>query len=319
MQLSIGIDIGGTNTKMGVITHDGQILQRAHFRTDAYTKADDYVEQLAHQCRSLMQTAEQKLGTCEWLGAGIGAPNGNSLNQSISNAANLPFKGVLPLAELLQQQLELPCVRLTNDANAAAVGEKIYGAAKDYENFIMITLGTGLGSGIFLNNQLVDGHGGLAGEIGHITVIPEGRYCGYGRRGSLETYCSASGIRRSFFELLAERGQPTHLDGQPIEAIDAKMISDAAQAGDTTCIATLERTAKLLGQALASVALVNQPAAFFLFGGPLAAGPEFIAQIRSAFEAHLIPAYQDSIKILPSQLPASDAAILGAAALVQNT
>lgn len=318
MQLSIGIDIGGTNTKIGVVTHDGQVLQRAHFRTDAYAQAADYVDQLAEQCRGLMQAAEQKLGACEWLGAGIGAPNGNSLNDSINYAPNLPFKGVVPLAELLNQRLALPCVRLTNDANAAAVGEKIYGAAQEYENFVMITLGTGLGSGVFLNNQLVNGHAGLAGEIGHMTLIPQGRYCGYGRRGSLETYCSASGIRRSFFELLAELGQPTLLDRQPIEAIDAKMISDAAQAGDPTCIATLERTAELLGQALASVALVNQPAAFFLFGGPLAAGPEFVAQIRSAFEAHLIPAYQGSIQIIPSALPASDAAILGAAALVQK-
>ncbi|MFT4900935.1 MAG: glucokinase [Lentimonas sp.] len=318
MQLTIGIDIGGTNTKLGIVTKKGEILRRANFRTDAYTDEYSYADKLAQECRQLMLETEQELGAvdCEWRGAGIGAPNGNSLNNSIMDAPNLNFKGTVPLADMLKQRIKLPKVYLTNDANAAAMGEKIYGGAKDYDNFIMITLGTGLGSGVYINNQLINGHAGLAGEMGHMTLIPDGRVCGFGRRGSLENYCSATGIRRTFFELLSELGQATALDSHPIAEIDAKMISDAAQAGDATCITTIERTADYLGQALASIALVTQPAAFFLFGGPIAAGPVFINQIRRAFESHLIPTYRGVIKILTSELPASDAALLGAAALV---
>ena len=313
MKLTIGTDIGGTNTCTGVVDPEGNVLNKAAFKTADYDTAEAYADALAESARGLM--AEFEGQDVEWMGMGIGAPNGNQLTGSIEHAPNLKLKGVVPLAEMLQSRLQLPTVRLTNDANAAAVGEKLYGAAKDYENFIMVTLGTGLGSGIYVNGQLVCGDSGFAGELGHISVIPEGRYCGFGRRGSLENYCSATGIRRTFFEMIAQRGAPTTLDHLPVGEITSKHVADAAEAGDPTCEATMHFTGRLLGEALASTALITAPAAFFLFGGPVQEGNLLVETTRKCFEDHLIPTYKGRIKIIVSALAAGDAAILGAAAL----
>lgn len=318
MIASIGVDIGGTNTCIGVVTPDGVVHDRAQFRTDEYIDGAAFADRLAEVVRALMTSHMAKAGECDWAGLGIGAPNGNYLSGSIEEPPNLRFKGMTPLVALLTERLDLAKIQLTNDANAAAIGEKIFGAAKDYADFIMITLGTGLGSGIFVNNQFVYGHDGFAGELGHISVIPDGRYCGFGRRGSLENYCSATGIRRTYFEMIAQRGGKTSLDHKPMGEITAKDIADEAYAGDPIAQATMDFTGRLLGEALASTALVTSPAAFFLFGGPVQAGDVLLKPTRVSFEKHLIPPFKNKIKIIESALPLGDAAIIGAAALVAS-
>lgn len=317
IKLTLGADIGGTNTCIGSVNAAGEVLYRESFSTADYHDGALYADRLAEAARSVMaETAALCATDIDWLGFGIGAPNGNFCNGSIESPPNLNFKGNTPLVALLNEQLELPKIALTNDANAAAIGEKIYGGAKDFDDFIMITLGTGLGSGVFVNGQLVYGHDGFAGELGHISVIPDGRYCGFGRRGSLENYCSATGIRRTFFEMIAHRGGKTTLDSKKISEITAKNVADAADAGDEIALATMDFTGRLLGEALASTALVTSPAAFFLFGGPVNAGEVLLNPLRKAFEQHLIPPFKNKIKIIVSSLPMGDAAIIGASALV---
>lgn len=320
MNLKLGVDIGGTNTCAGVVNAQGQVLFKEHFATGDYQDADSYADALASSVKKLIHETEasMEMQSICWQGLGIGAPNGNFLNGSIVDPPNLKFKGTTPLVQMLQKRLDLKSIVLTNDANAAAVGEHVYGAAQDYSDFIMITLGTGLGSGVFVNNQLVYGHNGMAGELGHMTTVPNGRYCGFGRRGSLENYCSANGIRRTFFEKMAERGRPTALDHLPVAAITAKLIAEAAQAGDATAQETMDLTGTLLGEALASFALFTSPAAFFLFGGPVQAGAILMDPLRRAFECHLLPTYKKSIEIIESALPPGEAAILGAAALLDQ-
>ncbi len=315
--MTLGSDIGGTNTCIGSVNVDGKVIARTRFSTSDYTDGAAYANRLAEAVRKVMaETESLSSDSIEWLGFGIGAPNGNHRSGCIEDPPNLNFKGNTPLVALLHERLQLPRIELTNDANAAALGEKIYGAAKDISDFIMITLGTGLGSGVFVNNQLVYGHDGFAGEIGHISVIPDGRYCGFGRRGSLENYCSATGIRRTFFEMIAQQGSKTILDSKRISEVTAKDVADAAYAGDEIAQAAMDFTGRLLGEALASTALVTSPAAFFLFGGPVNAGEVLLDPLRRAFEQHLIPTYKNKIQIIVSSLPMGDAAILGASALV---
>ena len=313
MKLSFGTDIGGTNTRVGVVSPEGEVLKIAKFSTAEYEGAEAYADALAVCAKEVI--AEYADQDVEWQGMGIGAPNGNQRTGAIEHAPNLKIKGIVPLAAMMQERLQMP-TSLTNDANAAAVGEKLYGAAKEFDNFIMVTLGTGLGSGVFVDGKLVSGDSGFAGELGHMSVIPEGRYCGFGRRGSLENYCSATGIRRTFFEMLAERGGPTALDHLQISEITSKDVADAAKAGDPVCKASMHFTGRLLGEALASAALITAPSAFFLFGGPVQAGSILVDTARQYFEEHLIPSYKGRIKIIVSALPPDDAAILGAAALV---
>lgn len=311
MKLSLGTDIGGTNTRVGVVSDQGEVLKIVKFSTGDYEGAEAYADALAECAKGVIS----EYSDAEWAGMGIGAPNGNQRSGTIEYAANLKMEGIVPFAEMMQTRLNMS-VNLTNDANAAALGEKLYGAAKDYDDFIMITLGTGLGSGVFVNGELVSGASGFAGELGHVSVIPDGRRCGFGRRGSLETYCSATGIRRTYFEKLAEMGCETALDHIPVGEITSKHIADAAVSGDPVCEAAMEFTGQLLGQSLASAALITAPAAFFLFGGPVQAGGILIDTARRHFEEHLIPAYKGKIEIIVSALPPDDAAILGAAALV---
>ncbi len=317
MKLAVGIDIGGTNTRVGSVDQDGNVLERSSFNTADYSDGDLYADALAAAVSDVMRRTESvATSDVEWLGVGMGAPNGNFRNGSVDNPPNLRFKGVTPLAAMLKSRLGLENVVLTNDANAAAIGEKVFGGAKDISDFIMITLGTGLGSGVFVDGHLVYGQNGCAGEVGHMTIIPDGRFCGYGRQGSLENYCSATGIRRTFFEMLADMGIPTLLDEVPLKEITSKMVVDCAVKGDNVALATVARTGELLGEALASVALVTGPEAFFLFGGPVKAGDLLLDPIRRSFEDHLIPTYKGQIKIIESELPMGDAAILGASALV---
>lgn len=317
MNLALGVDIGGTNTRVGAVNADAQVVARQAFDTSVHRDAGDFADKLAACAHDVMAIAENEYGEIHWTGMGIGAPNANFHKGTIENPANLNFEGITPLVSMIKERIRLPFVAITNDANAAALGEKYYGAAKDVDDFIMITLGTGLGSGYFVNGRLVYGHDGFAGELGHVTVIPEGRVCGYGRRGSLETYCSATGIVRTFFEMISIYNRDTLLDSIPVGKITSKAIANAAAEGDFTATKTYEYTGKLLGQALASFALTTSPEKFYLFGGPVASGDLILKPALEAYEASLIDPYKGKSTIEISALPMGDAAILGAAALVE--
>ncbi|MGB0371834.1 MAG: ROK family protein [Opitutales bacterium] len=317
MELALGVDIGGTNTRVGAVTEDAKVVARQSFDTSVHRDAGTFADALTACAHEVMATAENELGEIEWSGMGIGAPNANFHKGTIEAPPNLNFKGITPMVNLLSERIDLPFIAITNDANAAALGEKFYGAAKDVNDFIMITLGTGLGSGYFVNGKLVYGHDGFAGELGHVTVVPGGRYCGYGRRGSLETYCSATGIVRTFFEMIALHNKPTLLDDIPVGKITSKAIANAAAEGDFTATETFEFTGDLLGKALASYALTTSPEKFFLFGGPLNSGDLIMKPAREAFAANLIDPYKNKATLEISALPMGDAALLGAAALVK--
>ena len=248
-------------------------------------------------------------------GIGVGAPNGNFYTGTIEYAPNLPWKGIIPLCKLLQDEFKLPVV-LTNDANAAALGEMKYGAAKDMKDFIMITLGTGVGSGIVTNGTLVYGHDGFAGELGHIIIIPDGRYHeGTGKKGSLESYASATGVRLTTLEFLKNSTTPSLLRDIPADELDSKKVYDAAMAGDQLAKDVFDYTGKILGMALANFVMFSSPEAIILFGGLTKAGDLILKPTREHMEANLIQVFQNKVKILVSHLKESDAAILGASAL----
>ncbi|MBX5439635.1 MAG: ROK family protein [Thermoflavifilum sp.] len=311
--LAVGIDIGGTNTTFGIVDRRGNLLCNGHISTRDHQEVSFFIQALHAQLAPLIQKVSLEGG--EVKGIGVGVPNGNYFKGTIEFAPNLPWRGVVPLASLIQEAFTLPTV-LTNDANAAAIGEMTYGAARGMKDFIMITLGTGLGSGIVVNGQLVYGHDGFAGELGHVIVFPEGRLCGCGRKGCLETYVSATGIVRTMHELLQSRPIPSLLrDIQP-EQITSKTIRDAALQGDTLAIEAFEFTGKILGQQLANFVAFSSPEAIILFGGLTKAGDLIFRPTIHAMEENLLQIYKNKIKVLPSELQESDAAILGASALV---
>ena len=249
-------------------------------------------------------------------GIGVGAPNGNVYTGNIEYAPNLPWKGIIPLARMLQDKFKIP-VRLTNDANAAAVGEMMYGAAQGMKDFIMITLGTGVGSGIVANGQLIYGHDGFAGELGHTTIIPNGRlHPGTGKKGSLESYASATGVAQSAIEILETTDRPSLLRDIPKGALNSKAVFEAATKGDEVAKEVFAFTGKVLGMALANFVMFSSPEAIILFGGLTKAGDLILKPTREHMEANLIEVFQNKIKILVSHLKESDAAILGASALM---
>jgi len=311
---SIGVDIGGTNTCFGVVDETGKVLLKGSIPTPTKDNVKKFIEDLANGIKQLMK----QLGDVEYIGIGIGAPNGNFYNGKIEFAPNLAFKGVVPIVDLLKEQFPvIENIVLTNDANAAALGEMIYGGAKGMKNFIMITLGTGLGSGFVVNGQLVYGHDGFAGELGHITVTPEGRECGCGQFGHLETYCSATGMVRTAFELLSHHNaKESVLANKTYNELTAKDIFDAARDEDEIALTVFEITGDILGQALADTVHITSPEAIFFFGGPVAAGELLFKPTRESMESHLMPIFKNKVKLLPSQLRMGDAAIVGASALV---
>jgi len=249
-------------------------------------------------------------------GIGLGAPNGNYYSGTIEYAPNLPWKGIIPLAKLVENKFKLPVV-LTNDANAAALGEMMYGAAQGMNDFIMITLGTGVGSGIVANGKLIYGHDGFAGELGHTIIIPGGRFHqGTGKKGSLESYASATGVRLTTLELLAKSKTPSSLRDIPADQVDSKKVYDAAMEGDDLAKEIFEYTGKILGMALANFVMFSSPEAIILFGGLTKAGDLLLKPTREHMEDNLIQVFQNKVKILVSHLKESDAAILGASALV---
>jgi glucokinase len=316
--VAIGIDIGGTNTVLGVVDKDGNVLVRDSISTPAHGNIDKYIEELSSAIQGLIKSVKLMNAESDILGIGVGAPNANYYNGTIEQAPNLSFKGIIPFVNLLKRKFpESYVVALTNDANAAALGEMIYGGAKGMKNFAMYTLGTGVGSGIVVNGDLVYGHDGFAGECGHTTLIPDGRLCGCGSLGHLEAYCSAPGMKRTAFELMVKyNATDSLLATKSFKDLSSKDIFEAAQKGDKIALEVFELTGKYLGQGLADTVHHLSPEAIFLFGGPVAAGDLLFKPTIAHLEHYLLPIFKNKIKVLPSKLNAGDAAIVGASALV---
>jgi glucokinase len=311
--LAIGVDIGGTGTKYGLVDRDGNVLFSGEISTKKHNEVGTFIEELH---ATLMPIIEQAGGIGRMKGMGAGAPNGNYYTGTIEYAPNLPWKGIIPMAKLIEGKFGLP-VTLTNDANAAAIGEMMYGAAKGMKDFIMITLGTGVGSGIVANGKLIYGHDGFAGEIGHTIVIPDGRlHPGTGKKGSLESYASATGVRYTAIEMLKNSKEESLLRKVPEDKLDSKAVYDAAIQGDKIALQIFEFTGKILGLALANAVMFSSPEAIVLFGGLTKAGDYILKPTREHMEANLIQVFQNKVKLLVSHLRESDAAILGASALV---
>jgi glucokinase len=311
-EVTAGIDIGGTNTKFGLVDRNGKVLSQGSISTQKFDEFSDYLKELSTELRKALVNlgAEYKL-----LGIGVGAANGNYYKGTIEHATNLKWKGIIPLADMLQKEFNVPAL-VTNDANAAAVGEMVYGAAKGLKDFIVITLGTGLGSGIVSNGQLINGKHGIAGELGHTTVNYAGRYCNCGKRGCLETYVSATGIKRSVYKLLADHLEPSELREISFDNLNTKMITEAALRGDIVARAAFEYTGRILGTKLAETVVHTDPEAIFLFGGLSLAGDLIFKPTIKHMEANLMPIFRGKVKVLPSGLQNQAASILGASSLV---
>lgn len=311
---AFGIDIGGTNSVMAVVSREGEILGQCSFPTASFAEFDDYINAL---CENLKKLAADTCGLENILGVGVGAPNGNFYTGQIDTAPNLPWKGVLPFVEKLKAAIGLPCV-ITNDANAAAMGEHAYGVAKEMDHFIMITLGTGVGSGIFIDGKILYGNDGFAGELGHTIMdySDDARLCGCGRKGCLETYASATGVARTARQFLAERTDDSLLRKLAPEKITSKDVYDAAIQGDAIAIDIYNFTGEILGRALGNFIAFSAPEAIVLFGGMAQAGEILMKPLREAMDKYTMPLWRGKVKLLVSSLKSSNAALLGASALV---
>ena len=308
----VGIDIGGTNTVFGVVDARGTILYSGSIKTGKYADVNDYVAELAKGLKSVI---DQAGGPDKIKGVGVGAPNGNYYNGTIEFAPNLPWKGVIPLATLFEEAIGVPTA-LTNDANAAAIGEMTYGAARGMKDFIVITLGTGVGSGIVIGGNLVYGHDGFAGELGHVIMRRNnGRQCGCGRQGCLEAYASATGVARTAREYLEIRKDESVLRDLDPDEITSKDVYDAAMKNDKIALEIFEATGSMLGEAFADFVAFSSPEAIILFGGLTKAGDLIMNPIKRSMEKNMLKVYAGKTKLLFSQLKESDAAVLGASAL----
>lgn len=308
----VGIDIGGTNTVFGVVDARGTVLYSGSIKTGKYAEIEEYVTALG---QGLTQIIDQVGGPEKIKGIGVGAPNGNYFNGCIEFAPNLPWKGKIPLAQLISEKVGGIPVALTNDANAAAIGEMTYGAARGMKDFIVITLGTGVGSGIVINGQLVYGHDGFAGELGHVIVRRNGRQCGCGRQGCLEAYTSATGVARTAREFMEIRKEDSVLREIDPADITSKDVYDAAMKNDKLALEIFEMTGKMLGEAFADFVAFSSPEAIILFGGLTKAGDLIMDPVKRAMDANMLKVFEGKTKLLVSQLKESDAAVLGASAL----
>ena len=309
----IGLDLGGTNSVFGIVDARGDIKATTAIKTQGYETVEDYV---AASVEALQIIIDQVGGIETIKAMGIGAPNANYYRGTIEQAPNTVWgKGIVPLADLFSKALGIP-VAMTNDANAAAIGEMTYGVARGMKNFIMITLGTGVGSGVVVNGQLVYGSDGFAGELGHVTMVREGgRTCGCGRTGCLEAYCSATGVARTAREMLANSEKPSLLRDLNPEAITSLDVSIAAGKGDEIANEIFQFTGKMLGEACADFATFSSPEAFVFFGGLTKAGELIMKPIRDAYDAHVLNIFKEKAQFLVSSLEGSSAAVLGASAL----
>lgn len=312
-QLAIGVDIGGTGTKFGIVDRNGNILFSSEISSRNHNEVEGFIDELYQHLAPMIENAG---GPGRIKGIGVGAPNGNYYTGTVEYAPNLIWKGIIPFAKLVEDKFKLPVV-LTNDANAAAIGEMMYGAANGMRDFIMITLGTGVGSGIVANGKLIYGHDGFAGELGHTIIIPNGRlHEGTGKHGSLESYASATGVRLTALEMLSKTDEPSLLRDIPAKKIDSKKVFEAAMQGDKLAKEIFEFTGQILGLSLANFVMFSSPEAIILFGGLTKAGDLILKPTRENMEANLIKVFQNKVKILVSHLKEADAAILGASALV---
>ncbi|HXS37663.1 MAG TPA: ROK family protein [Flavipsychrobacter sp.] len=308
--LALGIDIGGTGTAYGIVSRDGKILATGEMGTTGYETIELYIDVLKRQLVPMIEN----VGRDRVMGIGIGAPNANFFTGEIAFAPNLPWKGIIPLARLVEEAMGLT-VTITNDAKAAAIGEMMYGAARGMNDFILVTLGTGVGSGFVANGQLIYGHDGFAGELGHMIAIRNGRSCGCGRHGCLEAYASATGIARSAEEWLKERNDETMLRKYQ-GSITSQLIYEVALQGDAMALELYEYTGKILGQTLADAVAITSPQAIIFFGGLSKAGSLIMEPVKRHLEENVLRIYQNKVTLLYSALPDADAAILGASALV---
>lgn len=310
-QIAIGIDIGGTNTKFGLVNHRGEILAKGSIKTEDYKQVEDFIDALYSNIKPLIdETSVTRLD-----GIGVGAPNANYYTGTIELAPNLPWKGVVPFAEMMTKKFGVPC-KMTNDANAAALGEMMFGAARGMKDFIMITLGTGVGSGIVASGSLIYGHDGFAGELGHTVVKPGGRkHWSTGSEGSLEAYASATGIAITAKKFRAEFPD-SMLNQYPEENINSKTVHECALAGDPTAIEVFRYTGQKLGEALANFVMFSSPEAILLFGGVIKAGDFLLKPTKLHMERNLLAIFRSKVKLVFSELDEADAAILGASALV---
>lgn len=311
----IGLDLGGTNSVFGIVDQRGQVLATTSIKTQSYKIVEDFVDAGIEVLKPIIA----KVGGISQIKAmGIGAPNGNFYRGTIENAANLVWAhdSVVPLADMFSKRLDIP-VGLTNDANAAAIGEMQYGVARGMKDFIMITLGTGVGSGIVVNGQMVYGSDGFAGELGHVTMVrsAEGRSCGCGRKGCLEAYCSATGVARTAREFLQKTKEPSLLRDINPEEITSLDVSIAAGKGDKMALDIFAFTGDMLGAACADFANFSSPEAFVFFGGLTKAGDLLMNPIKAAYAKYVLPTYRDNVKFLVSSLDDAAAAVLGASAI----
>ena len=312
--LAIGIDIGGTNTKFGVVDRNGHILEQGRTLTNDRSTAQDFIEDLYDKIQPMIERAG---GKDKFAGIGIGAPNGNYYTGNIEYAANLKWQGIIPFASMMSTKFDMR-VKLTNDANAAAMGEMMYGAARGMKHFITITLGTGVGSGIVIDGKIVLGHDGFAGELGHTIIRPGGRlHKGTGIHGPLEAYASATGMRETALEMLSTKPDaPSTMRDLKPEEITSQSVYEAALKGDAVAQEVFAFTGQLLGEALANFVMFSSPEAIVLFGGVTKAGDMILNPTRKAMEANLVQVFKNKVKLMFSELKEADAAILGASALI---
>jgi len=311
MKLKIGIDIGGTNTKVGVVSPDGEILSYSSFSTQIFNTELEFIKVLTEHINKI----KEQFSLDQIEGIGIGAPNGNYYTGIIENAPNIRWGENFNIVKLLSENFKYP-IKLTNDANAAAVGELKYGKGKNLKNFIVITLGTGLGGGLIINGELYHGHNSLAGEFGHINAVVEGRLCGCGKNGCLETYASATGLRTTILEMLNVQKVPSVLRNLDTKDITSKVIFDAAVQKDQLALRAFNFTGKILGEKLADIVEIFDPEAIFFFGGLAEAGNLLIEPTRKYMEANLMPIFKNKVRLEQSGLINKNAAILGACALI---
>lgn len=314
-RLVIGADIGGTNTALGLVTERGEIISEVKFSTRAFEQPQGFVQALSEEIKSRLVEVGHGEPLC---GIGLGAPNGNIYSGMIEQAPNLSWPGNIDLRTMFHDALQVPVV-LTNDANAAATGEMLYGGAKGMRNFVVITIGTGLGSGIVTNGELVYGHTGFAGEMGHTIAVPGGRLCTCGRRGCLEAYVSARGIKQTAMEHLTAMRRASTLRDTPFENLSPRQIAQAAHNGDVVAQRIFAYTGEILGRHLADTVAYLSPEAIFLFGGIAAAGDVLLDPVRQALDANVLPIFRGRTRIMPSSLQGKSASILGAAALAWKT
>jgi len=311
---AIGIDVGGTTTKFGVVNSEGKILEQDRISSNEHEVVEDFIDDLYHK---LMPMIERAGGVKNFIGIGIGAPNGNIYSGTIEYAPNLKWKGIIPIANLMEKKFNLK-TKLTNDANAAALGEMMYGGCKNMKHFITITLGTGVGSGIVIDGKIVVGHDGFAGELGHTIIRPGGRlHKSTGMLGSLESYASATGVRETAIELLTQHPEKySLLRNYSINELTSETVYTCALQGDTIANDIFEFTGQILGESLANFIMFSSPSAIVLFGGLTKSGNLLLNPTRKYMEANLLPIFKNKVELIFSELKESDAAILGASALV---